>query len=295
MRSQVFPVFLLRIIALTVLSAGAALAQVQVEVRMAKSQFVAHEEVNAIVTITNRAGRDLVLQGRGNLNWLSFEVWDSQGRPVSPRRGGAIVQAARVPAGQSVSKKIDLNRLFPVTEPGRYRARAAVRLFEGNGGVFGSNTLGFNITQARALFTQRVGLAGTQAVREYRVLTFSGNQKTELYVQVEDVKTGRVLQTQPLGEALMFRKPNATVDGNNNLHLLYLVNPSTFARIRMSPEGRLLGRDFHKRGTTGTPRLVTFANGEVQVAGGIPYDPNARREAEGKIRRLSERPAVLFE
>ena len=295
MPSRSHPVFLIRIIALAVLTAGAASAQLQVEIRMSKGEYVAHEQVAAVVTLTNRAGRDLILQGRGNLNWLSFEVWDSRGRPLSPRRAGNIMQAARIPAGQSVSKKIDLNAIYPVNEPGRYRVRAGVRLFEGDGSLFGSNTVGFNVTTARAFFTQRVGVPGSNKVREFRVLTFSGHQKTELYIQVQDVESGRMLQTQRLGEALLFRKPDATVDGANNLHILYLVSPATYCRVRVSPEGRLLGRDFHKRGTTGSPRLITFGNGEVKVAGGVPYDPKARKEAEGKIRRLSERPAILFE
>jgi hypothetical protein len=258
---------------------------------MSKSEYVAHEQVSATVTITNRAGRDLVLQGRGDLNWLSFEMWDAQGRPMTPRRGAVIVQAARIPAGQSISKTIDLNAIFFLSDLGRYRARAAVRLFEGEGAIFGSNTMGFNVTKAREIYKQRVGVPGSRNVREYRVLSFSGQQKTTLYVQVEDVSSGRILQTQPLGEALMFRKPTATVDGNNNLHLLYLVNPTTFVRVRISPDGDFQGRDFHKRGSTGSPRLVTFANGEVQVAGGIPYDPKAEQRLQNKIRRLSERPA----
>lgn len=286
------PVFLA--VALVALSAPSALAQIQVQLRMAKSEYVAHEKVTATVTITNRAGRDLVLQGRSNLNWLDFEAWDSQGKPMSPHRGGIIVKAARIPAGQSIQKNIDLNSIYPMTELGRYRVRAVVRLLEGGGSLFGSNTEGFNVTRARALYTQRVGVAGADNVREFRVLSYSGQQKTELYLQVEDVKRRHVLKTQPLGEALMFRKPTATVDGKNNLHLLYLVNPTTYVRVWADPDGNIRGRDFHKRGSTGAPRLVTFANGEVKVAGGVAYDPNANQQAQNKIHRLSERPAFLY-
>jgi hypothetical protein len=278
----------------TLLFSGVLQAQVQVHLKMLKPDYVAHEQVLATVTITNRAGRDLYLHNESRMNWLDFDIKNQRGVPLSPLRGGLSFKAARIGAGQSVSKTIDLNALYRVSDLGRYRLSAVVRLPGGEGTLFSSNNQGFNVTKARSLYRQRVGVAGDKNVREFSVLTFSTGQKSVLYVQVEDVATGRMLQTFPLGEVLMFRQPTATVDGQNNLHILYLVSPTTFARSRVNSEGKFLGQDFYQRGVTGAPRLVTFGNGEVQVAGGVPFDPKAQKAAAQKIRRISERPAVAY-
>ena len=125
-------------------------------------------------------------------------------------------------------------------------------------------------------------------------MTFNSNQKSRLYVEVEDVKSGRSMSTYSLGEVLMFRSPHATVDGKNTMHILYLSTPTVFSHARVSPDGKFLGRSYYKRGTTGSPRLVTFANGEVKVAGGIYYDPKQEQVNRSKIKKLSDRPPFAF-
>ena len=111
---------------------------------------------------------------------------------------------------------------------------------------------------------------------------------------MEDVRTGRSIQTFALGESLMFRKPQATVDGKNNLNVLFLSSPTVFSHALIDPNGQFLGRTYYKRGATGSPRLETFANGEVKVAGGILYDPKQEQVNRSQIKKLSERPPFAF-
>lgn len=285
---------LLLTVFLCLLMSGLLPAQVRVHLKMQKAEFVAHEQVVAIVTITNHAGRDLFLHSEGRLSWLDFSVKNQRGVTLSPFRNSAGIQAAKLPAGQSISKKIDLNSIYSVSDMGRYRVSATVRLPGGDGALFTSNPDSFNVTKARALYSQRVGVPGSKDVREYRVMSFNQNSKSMLYVQVEDVSRGRVLQTYSLGEALMFRQPKATVDGKNNLHVLYLVSPTLFARSQINTEGKFLGRDFYKRGATGSPRLVTFANGEVKVQGGIAHDPNRPKVIRQQIKKVTDRPNIAY-
>jgi hypothetical protein len=63
---------------------------------------------------------------------------------------------------------------------------------------------------------------------------------------------------------------------------------------RIDVNGRFLGRDLHKRGASGDPRLMTFADGAVKVAGSILYDQKAEAEARAKIRKISERPTYTY-
>ena len=228
----------------------------------------------------------------GRVSWLDFSIRNSRGVILSPGRG-LNFRSVRVPAGRSVSKTIDLNNLYRVSDFGNYSCHAVVRMPDG-AGTFNSNRVGFNVTKARTIFAQKVGVPGTRNVREYRVQIFNASRKTSLYVQVQDPSTGKMLQSFELGEALTFRKPQATVDGRNNLHVLYLTSPTLFSHAQVSPEGNLMGRTYFKRAATGQPHLQTFANGQVAVAGGIPHDPNAEKLQRAQIRRLSERPPLTY-
>jgi hypothetical protein len=125
-------------------------------------------------------------------------------------------------------------------------------------------------------------------------MNFTNSQKSLLYAQVVDCKTGVSIQTLCLGEALLFRKPQAAVDRSQALHVLYLATPEFYVHARIDVNGKFLGRDLHKRGAGGDPRLMSFADGSVQVAGSIRYDAQAEAAARAKIRKISERPPYTY-
>ncbi len=281
---------------LVLLSCAAPLsAQIKVSLRMSKSEYVANEAVQAILTLTNHVGRDVTLHSVGPQSWLDFEIKNQRGVPLSPIRGMVLFKAVHLPAGQSVSKTFTLSNHYRVSELGRYSGFAAVRMPESPAtNPMVSNRIHFDVTKARVIYRQKVGVPGSKAVREYRVMSFTSNRKNLLYVEVEDQATGRALQTYSIGEVIMFGKPSFTVDGENNLNLLYLSTPTLFTHARVNPEGKFLGQTHIKRAASGTPRFVTFANGEVRVAGGIPYDPAQEQANRAKIRRLSERPPFAY-
>jgi hypothetical protein len=269
-------------------------AQIEVKATMSKRDYVANEPVMVTITITNRAGRDIFLHGNSRQSWLDFIIKNDRGVPLSTFRGTEGFNAVNVPAGRSVSRTVDLSQSFRVTTLGRYGGYATVRMPDDGETVYSSNRISFAVSSARALYAQKIGVPGSDSTREYRVLTFSNGNKSELYVEVEDGKTGRILRTFSLGESLMFRKPEATVDGANNLSVLFLNTPSVFVHARISPDGKLIGRELFKRGQTGEPQLTTFANGEVRTAGGVPYDPGAEQAQQAKVRRISERPPFAY-
>jgi hypothetical protein len=272
-----------------------AAAQVDVKLQMARKQFVAGEKVGAVVTITNHAGRDLIFQGDGRVSWLDFVVKNEGGEPVTLSARNSF-GAVRIPAGQTMQREVDLSRSFRVRKMGNYSAYAVVRLPGQKESGFLSNRVTFRVTTARTFWSQKVGLKSRPGQsREFRVLTYSGEQKTQLYAQVIDDRTGVELQTYTLGEALLFRKPQCTVDGQQVMHVLFLSTPSVWSHVRIDIEGRMLERQLHKRGVSSDPRLITFGNGEVRVAGSIPYDPELERQMKGKVHKISERPAFIYE
>lgn len=270
-------------------------AQLDVRLQMVKSSFIMNEQVQAVLTLTNRAGRDIYLHSEGRNSWLDFTLKNQRGVPLSPIGGMVTFGAVNVPAGRSVSKTIAISNHYRLTELGQYGGFAAVRMPGTDPPViYSSNRIHFDVTKGRIIYSQRIGVPGSKTVREYKLMTFSADQKSRLYVEVEDVRTGQSVQTYSMGESLMFQKPQATVDGKNNLHVLFLNTPTVFTHARIDPNGQLLGRAFYKRGATGSPRLITFANGEVQVAGGIYYDPKQEQANQSMIKKLSERPPFAF-
>ena len=76
--------------------------------------------------------------------------------------------------------------------------------------------------------------------------------------------------------------------------MLYLATPEFYVHARIDVNGKFLGRDLHKRGAGGDPRLMSFADGSVQVAGSIRYDAQAEAAARAKIRKISERPPYTY-
>jgi hypothetical protein len=277
------------------ISAVQAVAQIDVRLQMARNTFVAGEPVPVVVSVTNNSGQDIVFQGNNRLGWIDFTVTGSRGVPMTPI-GQPTFGAVKIPLGQTMSRTIDLARLFPMQTMGNYSVYGVVRLPGQTTEGFISNRLLFNINTARPYWTQKVGVPGKAGqTREFRVLNFTGDRKTVLYAQVVDSRTGSPLQTHSLGEVLMFRKPSVAVDNRQVMHVLYLIGPTVWGHARVGPDGKLLGRELHKRGAGPEPQLVTLSSGIVQVGNSIPYDPRAEAEQRGRVRKASDRPAFIFE
>src|SRR4029077_1779057 len=62
---------------------SSAVAQIQMELKFPRLQYIAYEPVVANLTITNLAGRDVDLRDNGSQAWFGFEVTGSDGQSVS--------------------------------------------------------------------------------------------------------------------------------------------------------------------------------------------------------------------
>jgi len=271
-----------------------AFAQLGVNIRMSQSQYVAGEPVLVAITITNHTGSDIILASQGRTSWLDMVVKRANGEPASAL-GRNNFGGVKIPSGQSMAKTIDIAGLYNLREQGSYSVSAIVSAAGLDSKGFISNRLLFSIANVRADWSQKVGVPGQPGkTHEFRVMNFTNERKSLIYAQVVDGKTGVSLQTLCLGEALLFRKPQAAVDRNQTLNVLYLATPEFYIHARIDVNGQFLGRELHKRGANGDPRLLTFADGSVKVAGSIPYDARAEAEARGKIRKISERPPYTY-
>ena len=280
-------------IVITIASLPQAKAQVIVRLELAKSSYIINEPVKAIIYITNHAGRELTLSGENGRPWLDFNI-SSRGRAVYPARR-INYGAAIIPAGQTVARSVSLSTSYALTNMGNYTCQAYIQMPGSARNGFASNRVHFNVTKGRVEWNQRVGVPeAPEEIREYELLTFTGNRAMEPFAHVTSTNRGQEIATIPLGKIISFRKPTGTLDAANNMHALYQVKPDLFGHSCITPSGVLKFTTFHKRGASGNPRLMTFADGSVKIAGGVLFDPVAEEEARKKVRNVSERPPFIY-
>jgi hypothetical protein len=272
---------------------GAADGQVSVELKLGRRTFLTGESIPLQVSITNLSGNELRFQGTTDQPWIDFIVSASDGVPMSPI-GDPTFGAVRLPANQTLSRSVDLNRLFPFSELGNFSIYAIVRLPGQRSSGFQSQRLLFSIATAKPSWSQVVGLPGKPGVsHEMRLVRFSADSKNLLYVQVAEPKTGRILRTHQLGEAVNLRRPTVALDASLNMHVLFIINPEFWAHARVAADGTFIGRDLYRSGPAGNPSLARLPDGSVQAVGGIFYDAEKEAAERERTRTASERPDFI--
>lgn len=263
--------------------------QIQVELKFKRLQYIAYEPVIATVTITNLAGREIELRDDNEQHWYGFEVTAKEGRTLAP-----ILQRDEPPlkiaAGTSVTRKINLTPLFPITDLGVYHVRANV-FFADLNKFFYARAKVFEVTTARPIWRRTVGDPANGGVRTYSLMTNRFPDHTSLYVRVEDQENSLVYATFSLGRLISFDEPHAEIDRDNQLHVLQCSAPRIWSYSVVGLDGRLLKHTTYSQ-TRSTPRLRRTPEGTVAVSGGtqdVPVPPAAQRV----VPKLSDRPANL--
>jgi len=270
-------------------------AQLNVRIEMPKRSYLAGEPVPVAVKLTNLSGREVVYRGDPRQPWLDFIVTSSRGVPLTAV-GRPAFGAIKIPAGEAAARSVDLARMFPLSDIGNFSVYAVVRHPGDAQGGFQSNRKTFSVTTARPSWSQVVGVPGKRGqTHELRLIQFRGERKTQLYVQVADAASDRVIRTHHLGEVLVFREPEVMLDSGLNMHVLYLITPAIWGHVRVAPDGKFIGRDLFKSSRYGDPDLVKTSEGKVLARGGIPYDPKQEAEQREKARKATDRPAFIYE
>jgi hypothetical protein len=277
---------------LLLLAAPAARAQIQIDLKLPRLQYIAYEPVVAHLVITNLAGRDVDLRDDNGQAWFGFEVTGGEGQPISPI-SNSVQPPLKIEAGKRVTQKINLTPMFSVHDFGVYRVRAHVYFADLNK-FFYSQTRVFEVTDARPIWQKTVGVPeGTTTngtARTYSLMTNRFPDHTSLYVRVEDKDSGMVYATYSLGRIIAFDSPQAEFDRDNQLHLLYCAAPRSWAYARVDLNGQLISHAAFAETKT-RPHLVHSADGAVKVAGGM-MDAPVTDETRATAPKLSARPPV---
>jgi hypothetical protein len=270
--------------------ASTAVAQIQVELRFPRLQYIAYEPVVANLVITNLAGRDVDLRDADGQSWFGFEVIGNEGRSIAPI-SNVGTEPLNIASGQRVTRKINLTPLFGVNDFGTYRVRAHIYFADLNKFYY-SQTKVFEVTDARPIWQKTVGVPeGDNAsgnVRTYSLMTNRFPDHTSLYVRVEDKDSGVVYATYSLGQVIAFGEPQTEFDQSNQLHVLYCAGPRNWSYARVGLNGELLSRAGFAETKT-RPRLVHTEDGVVKISGGM-MDTPVTQATRDTAQKLSARP-----
>ncbi len=271
-------------------------AQLIVNMNLPKTNYLSYEPMVATVTVYNRAGNDVVLGGPKGRGWMSFDVY-RDGQLLSPRSFDGGFETMLLKAGRSVTKKVDINRLYPVADYGSYTINASV-YFPPRRSYFSSKKRRVNVTDARAFWKQSFGFSqGRNKLASFRQFSLHEHRESAnsaLYVRLRETKGTKVYCTFSLGRFINVRKPQATIDAQNRLHVMHMISPRIYSHAKVSPEGAFLGNEYYRETTETRPSLVIDAGGSVKVVGGIAYDPNKPPEAKNQPKSASELPPGLL-
>ena len=246
---KLFPVLLGILLVLL----GQVQAQISVRIEMEKKTFISHEHIKAIVSITNNTGRPLRLASAKDRSWIEFDV-QKNNRPLTASRN-SMHGTTIINTGATVRSSFDLSMIYGLTAPANYMIKATVHVDE-QSAAFRSNNAFFTVNNGLSIFKSRYGDPSNPAkIREYNVIS-STDTKNVLYIQILEPKTGKKLQTYPLGEYLKFRKPQFKVDNKNRLHVLFPFTPDLWVHAKIGTDGELLARDYLKS-LDSSPELMT--------------------------------------
>jgi hypothetical protein len=260
-------------LALVLGAVSTALAQLSVEVRLEQEQFLAGESIIAAVRITNRSGQTLHL-GEDE-DWLTFTV-DSTDRRLMPRLDDPLVVGGfDLETSKVATKRVNLSPCFPLAQPGRYSVTATVKVKEW-GAERSSRPKSFNVLSGSSLWEQEFGVprkpGDTNALPEIRHYSLHQANflkgQLRLYFRLTDPTGAHVLKVVPIGIMLSFSRPEAQVDQESKLHVLYLNGPHSYSYTVFDPDGTLLLRQTYDF-TDARPALKLSTDSRIYVSGGV--------------------------
>lgn len=226
-------------------AATGAHAQLDVSLEIKRRIFIRGEAIPVTVNIRNLTGHDVTLRDAPGHQWFGFEVIRGEDTPIAAHKTEYKNEPLTILAGDSLSRTVDLLKLYPVNELASYKVRAAIYFAE-NQKYMTSGKLNVDISEGKKLWSQTVGVpSGKEGSGEYRsmaLLSFQTPGQLSLYARVEDVATGATFGTYPLGRLINGSTPIGEFDNENTLHAFQMTGPSQYLLSKIGVNGEWLGQ-----------------------------------------------------
>jgi len=272
-------------------------AQLLVELKMKKSIHVMGEDIMGEVTVHNRAGRDVILDGPGDQAWLTINVTNPAGLVVSKVLKKDEEDSIILRVGQAMKREINVTDYVNFDDFGNHGVVASV-YFPEKRNFFPSPRARVDITDGQVFWEQVVGVPqgqiGAGSYRKYQLLTYNGQQRTELYVRIRDDTGHFEFGTFTLGTVILYRSPQATIDGESRLNLLFMAAPRTYRHIIIGTDGQIVSQSIYKEEGANRPSMFLTQAGNVVIRGGFYEDPTQNTPApgttkgKGMVRKISD-------
>jgi hypothetical protein len=274
---------------------SAAHAQIKVGISIKRSLFVVYEPIPATITITNLAGRDLVLRDAGVHHWFSFNIVSSQGMIIPPINPNYALEALELAAGETARRTVNITPLYGIREPGLYRIKPLIYSEEFEK-YFSAQATNVQIVQGQLIWNQTIGVPegmdGAGELRIVKLLTHRGSKDKNLYFQMENSNQGIVYAIYRLGRLVQSQDPEVVIGADNSVHVLQLAAPRTYLYSVIAANGDLLGQKRYVASKR-PPHLNRMQDGSVGIVGGVEDVPNQSPGSMSAAPKLSDRPPGL--
>ncbi len=244
-------------------------AQVTVEVFTDQDEFLPGEAIPVIARITNRSGQTLTF-GREK-GWLKFSISAKEGYVAMRHNEVATNGEFTLQSSERANVRLNLAPYFRLDKPGHYQITATVSIPEWKR-VLNSEPKDFDVINGARIWQQEFGVpnpADTNAAPQLRIYGLQEanylRSRLMLYAQVTD-SGGKINRVTPIGPMISFGQPEAKVDKNTNLHILYQNGPRSFNYSVVNTDCELIKREFYDY--TSRPHMVADDSGNISVEGG---------------------------
>ena len=262
---------ILRLILCLGVNALSSFAQsVSVEILADQENFLAHEQLELKVRITNFSGQTLTL-GQDD-DWLTLAVEGKKNYIVSKLASVPVQGEFSLESSTAGTRRVDLAPHFDLSRPGHYTVTATVKIPQWQRTVISKPTA-FNIITGTSIWEQEFGIpnrtqqtTGVPEIRKFELLQAHHLKEMKLYLRISD-SSGTVFGVFPIGPLVSLSKPEPQLDKFSNLHVLYQVGAKSFSYSVVSPDGLYIAREAYDINQT-RPALHSREDGRITVAGG---------------------------
>jgi hypothetical protein len=274
-------------------------AQLSVTLQLPRTMYLVDEPLTATLNITNRAGREIVLEDNArDGTWCLFQIKAVRGGYVPSRRPDLTFPSISIPAGETVSRSVNLTELYDLNESGQYRIRACVN-FAPTRSQFWSEPVVASTDSGKLLWSQTVGVPDGRpdagAFRTFSLLTLQRQDGIYLFAKLEGKEEGIRFPTYALGRLLGAMQPQPEFDDANNLYVFHATNDTSYTLSQIDVATGKMGQALYKSsiaGRQGRPSMRRSRDGHLTIAGGVRVaEEEIAAESSPTKARLTDRPA----
>jgi len=258
---------------------GARAQVVTVDITLDQDEYLPAETLPITVRVYNNSGQTLHLGADDR--WLTFSIQSMDkdsgagdsgvGKESQPPVAGAF----DLGSSEVAIKHVDISPYYDLKQTGHYRVVAVVHIPEWGTDV-SSGPKEFDIVNGAELWSQEFGVpmpAGITnrppEIRKYYLEEANYlKRQLRMYLLLTDETGQHIFKVSAIGPMVSFSHPEAQLDGDSNLHVLYQMGAESFLYSVFNPDGSILQQDIYDYVTT-RPQLSLDNTGHIVVVGGV--------------------------